>query len=101
MATQKPKLTRADRAEAAFRRGVIVTRTATGYTVPSSKPGESYDITELNDGTLYCTCPDSIYRSHQGESCYHVLLALKVREFLPKEAPVIAHVSQREQIVVV
>lgn len=88
---QKPKQTREERADELFRKGVIVTRTADGYSVPGSN-GNVYEITEMEDGCLWCTCPDALYRSHAGELCKHSLLALKVKEFLPTlEAPVIDH----------
>src|ERR1019366_1371300 len=90
MAQTKEKITREARAVEMFRKGVMVTRTATGYEIPGSN-GNVYDITETEDGCLFCTCPDALYRSHQGEMCKHVLLVEMVREILPIKAPVIDH----------
>jgi hypothetical protein len=74
------KLTREQKAKQLFDDGVRPIRTADGFMVLGSK-GEFYDIEELADGTFQCTCPDALYRSHQGEMCKHAELLLLVREF--------------------
>lgn len=84
----QPKLTREEKALEMFSKGVLVTRTQDGYEVPGSN-GNVYDITETEDGCLFCTCPDALYRSHQGEMCKHSLLVEMVRPYLAKEATVV------------
>jgi hypothetical protein len=69
----KPKLTRSQRARNLFNAGVRPVRTADGWLVMSSSGKEFYDVTETG-GCLYCNCPDSVFRSHQGELCYHAQL---------------------------
>jgi hypothetical protein len=98
----QPKLTREEKALEMFSKGVIVRRTQDGYEVPGSN-GSVYDITETEDGCLFCTCPDALYRSHQGEMCKHSLLVEMVRPCLPtKGTPVINHDIhlKRERVVV-
>jgi predicted nucleic acid-binding Zn finger protein len=73
--TQKTKLTRTAKAQQLFNAGVRPVTVCNGlWTVPGSQ-GE-YEVTKDSNGAFNCSCPDSLYRSHQGESCKHVLLII-------------------------
>jgi len=95
MATQKPKQSREEKAAQMFRTGVIARKTQDGWEVPGSN-GTTYEVREDFDQWT-CSCPDYTFRGHTGPLCKHILFIMMLREV----APVIAHVSQREQIVVV
>ena len=101
MATQKPKLTREDRARKAWNDGERPITTADGWMVLSSNKHDYYNVHELADGTYECECPDFLYR-HQ-LMCRHILLCRYQAEFdravcEMNDAPV--HVPQRERMVV-
>ena len=69
------KMTRTEKAQLLYDGGVRPVDVCKGlWTVPGSQ-GE-YEVTKDSNGTFNCSCPDSLYRSHQGESCKHVLLII-------------------------
>lgn len=75
--TQKPKLTREEKALEMFTSGVIVRRTEGGWEVPGSN-GNSYEV-QNNYDVWNCTCPDFLYRGG-GELCKHIHLVLMIQE---------------------
>ena len=73
--TTKQKMTRTEKAQLLYDGGVRPVDVCKGlWTVPGSQ-GE-YEVTKDSKGTFNCSCPDSLYRSHQGESCKHVSLVI-------------------------
>jgi hypothetical protein len=69
------KTTREEKAQQLYAAGVHPIKTNDGWMVPGSN-GKMYDVT-CNYDQWNCTCPDALYRSHQGEMCKHVLLIQK------------------------
>jgi hypothetical protein len=79
--SSKQKLSRADKARQLFEAGVRPVQIASHAWEVAGSNGRAYQVQELADGTFQCTCPDALYRSHQGEMCKHAELLLLVREF--------------------
>jgi hypothetical protein len=71
---KKAKTTRAERAVALFKSGMRPRSEGRDvWTVEGSK-GALYEVRKLADGEFDCSCPDGLYRSHQGELCKHIIL---------------------------
>jgi hypothetical protein len=75
----KPKLTREQKALKMFEGGVLAKKTDDGWEVPSETNGDTYTVSENYD-VWNCTCPDAMFRSHQGELCKHSLLVIMIQE---------------------
>jgi hypothetical protein len=89
----KTKLTREQKAQALYVDGVRPLLIGPNeWSVPGSN-GTSYEVREETDGTYTCSCPDALYRSHDGELCKHVLL---VRLCADLESQAVEHVEQHK-----
>jgi uncharacterized Zn finger protein len=74
--TESKRTTRAEKAVMLFKSGVRPRSEGRDvWTVEGSK-GVQYEVRKLADGEFDCSCPDGLYRSHQGELCKHILLVL-------------------------
>ena len=72
----KVRTTRAEKAAMLFKSGMRPRSEGRDvWTVEGSK-GAQYEVRKLADGEFDCSCPDGLYRSHQGELCKHILLVL-------------------------
>jgi hypothetical protein len=73
-ATKKTqKLSRAERAQLLYDGGVRPVEVCKGLWTVEGTQGE-YEVTKDSNGTFNCSCPDSLYRSHHGQLCYHAQL---------------------------
>jgi hypothetical protein len=73
---KKAKTTRAERAVALFKSGMRPRSEGRDVWSVEGSKGAQYEVRKLADGEFDCSCPDGLYRSHQGELCKHILLVL-------------------------
>ena len=71
---KKAKTTRAERAVALFKSGMRPRSEGRDVWSVEGSKGAQYEVRKLADGEFDCSCPDGLYRSHQGELCKHIIL---------------------------
>jgi hypothetical protein len=91
MAKTQTKLTRIERADIEHYKGMRPEPVTRGLWAVFGT--HEYKVSKETDGTFSCTCPDALYRSHQGELCKHILEVILAGEPAPYEAPKVALVN--------
>ena len=74
--TESKRTTRAEKAVMLFKAGVRPRSEGRDVLTVEGSKGALYEVRKLADGEFDCSCPDGLYRSHQGELCKHILLVL-------------------------